>query len=86
MSAYAAREYTYGTDIHHVINKLARPTLTPPEDSGPSETDKVVWKEEVSRYVKRKRKLEENIGSLYSLVTDQCTDAMKAKLSGLASF
>ena len=86
LSAYAVREYTYGTDIRHVINKLAKPTLKPPEDPGTSETDKAIWKEEVSRYVKRKGKLEENIGSLYSLVTGQCTDAMKAKLSGLASY
>ena len=30
--------------------------------------------------------MDENIGSLYSLVTGQCTDAMKSKMSGLASF
>ena len=64
LSAYVAMEYTYSMDIRHVINKLARPRLVPPLDPGSSETDKAIWKEEVSRYVKRKGELDENIGSL----------------------
>jgi hypothetical protein len=81
LSAYAARQYTYSTDVRHVITKLAKPGLPMPRYPFDSDTARVIWKEEVSRYVKRKGKLNENIGSLYSLVMGQCTDAMKAKLS-----
>ena len=81
LSAYSAREHTYSTDVRNVIMRLAKPGLPMPTYPFDSDTARVIWKEEVSRYVKHKGKVDENIGSLYSLVMGQCTDAMKAKLS-----
>ena len=53
---------------------------------GATETVKAIWKVNVLRYVKRKEKLDENIGSLYSLILGQITDDLKAKLTGANDF
>ena len=45
-----------------------------------------IWKKKLAMQIKKEGKLDENLEQYYSIVIGQCTDAMKEKLKGKASF
>jgi hypothetical protein len=49
-------------------------------------TDKEIWKQSVVEYVRRDNKLTQNMETVYSLIIDQCTEYMLAKLKGLPEY
>ena len=87
IAEYVNREYQYGSHFRSAIitEKKDMPALDKPKDvaSTASMTDKDIWKQEISAYIKKKTAADEHVRSLFSLVLGQCTDAMKAKLEAL---
>jgi hypothetical protein len=59
---------------------LAEPMVLPPS---PTETDTMILSIEYSRYVKQKRLVQQGVEALFSLLWDQCTDAMRQQLEAL---
>ena len=66
------------------INKYKPKTLI--GDAAKDETEIVIHKEEIKVFVERRRVLESNVGALYSLIWNQCTNDLQAVLKGLDEF
>ena len=68
-----------------MVETLKVPTIDmpdpPPEDANASV--KRVWQKNIDKFVDRQDQLQENIGTLYSLLKGQCTDIMKQQLESL---
>jgi hypothetical protein len=88
ISEYVGRTYRYGNDIRRAIESLARPTLTQPVDlpDDATKTENKIWDEEVKEHVKRKRYLEENLCTLYSLIWGQCTEVIRARIEAINGY
>ena len=76
---YIGSNYTSGKDISCLVETLKVPTIDmpepPPEDVNASV--KCVWQKNIDKFVDRQDQLQENIGTLYSLLKGQCNDKMK---------
>ena len=81
IAGYVGRTYTQGGDIRLAIENLALPTLEGP--TAPTPTDALavaIFREEVREFVKRTKKLEENVQLLWALLWGQASDAVRTKL------
>ena len=90
IAEYVNREYTYGSHLRAAIitqddsvRELDKPTdIT----ANTLITDKEIWKQEISAYIKKKTAVTKHVRSLFSLILGQCTDTMKAKLEALSDW
>ena len=81
IAGYVGRTYTKGVDIRLAIENLALPVLQGP--TAPTTADSLtvaIFREEVKEFVKRTRKLEENVQPLWALLWGQASDAVCTKL------
>ena len=81
IAGYVGRTYTQGGDIRLAVENLTLPTLEGP--TAPTTTDALtvaIFREEVKEFVKRTKKLEENVQLLWALVWGQASDAVCTKL------
>ena len=81
IAGYVGRTYTQGGDIRLAVENLTLPTLEGP--TAPTTTDALavaIFREEVKEFVKRTKKLEENVQLLWALVWGQASDAVRTKL------
>ena len=88
IAEFVGRTYKHGGDIRLAVEKLSRPTLTPPEDhaEGAGKTEVRIWEKTVDEHVKRIIHLDENIRTLYSLVWGQCSDVVRQKVEANKEF
>jgi hypothetical protein len=88
LSTYVGSKYDYGGDVTKVIKTLTLITLTPPADPPTGSTAGVtkLWEIELTNFVKRRLKLEDNLHRLYALIWGQCTEHMKDKLEAMPNF
>ena len=79
---YVGSNFTRGKDISCLVETLKVPTIDmpepPPEDANASV--KRVWQKNIDKFVDQQDQLQENIGTLYSLLKGQCTNIMKQQL------
>ena len=81
IAGFVRRTYTQGGDICLAMENLALPTLEGP--TAPTSTDALavaIFHEEVKEFVKRTKKLEENVQLLWALLWGQALDAVCTKL------
>ena len=81
IAGYVRRTYTQGGDIRLAVENLALPELQGP--TAPTTTDALtvaIFREEVKEFVKRTKKLEENVQLLWALLWGQASDAVPTKL------
>ena len=81
IAGYVGRTYTQGGDIRLAVENLTLPSLEGP--TAPTTTDALtvaIFREEVKEFVKRTKKLEENVQLLWVLVWGQVLDAVRTKL------
>ena len=81
IAGFVGRTYTQGGDILLAVENLALPTLEGP--TAPTSTDTLtmaIFREEVKEFVKRTKKLEENVQLLWALLWGQALDAIRTKL------
>ena len=85
---YVGSNYTRGKDISRLVETLKVPVIDmpapPAEDANASVMR--VWQKNIDKFVDRQDQLQENIGSLYSLLRGQCTDIMKQRLESLPTY
>ena len=79
---YAGRTCREAKDISLAIEELEDPVFTRPkkQNTGDSDVDSILLKEEMQLHVKRKSAYRQNQATMFAVVLGQCTDAMKAKL------
>ena len=90
--AYVTKKYKNWRDVIPLlktlkpvdINKYKPKTLI--GDAAKDETEIAIHKEEIKVFVERRRVLESNVGALYSLIWNQCTNGLRAVLKGLDEF
>ena len=81
IAGYVWRNYTQGGDIRLAVENLTLPILQGP--TAPTTTDALtvaIFREEVKEFVKRTKKLEENVQLLWALLWGQASDAVLTKL------
>ena len=81
IAGYVGQTYTQGGDIHLAVENLTLPILEGP--AAPTTTDALtiaIFHEEVKEFVKRTKKLEENVQLLWALLWGQALDAVHTKL------
>ena len=79
---YAGRTCREAKDISLAIEELKDPLFPRPvkQNTGDSDVDNILLKEEVQLHVRRKSTYRQNQATMFAIVLGQCTDAMKAKL------
>ena len=79
-------QWSFGSDIGHVIKKQADPAITEPVDLTKEEEGSKLkvrlWNVKVDRYAARITALEENKTALYALMFDAVSKIMKSRLRG----
>ena len=86
IAGFVGRTYTQGGDIRLAVENLAVPMLEGP--TAPTSTDALtiaIFHEEVKEFVKRTKKLEENVQLLWVLLWGQAADAVCTKLEAWQS-
>ncbi|KAI2497082.1 hypothetical protein MHU86_17399 [Fragilaria crotonensis] len=68
--------------------EISEPTIEKPDDPGPNptETDKLIWQEEVKEYVKRTRTLKGNLANVHAVIWSQSSEAMRSKIKALVEY
>ncbi|CAB9520834.1 unknown protein [Seminavis robusta] len=79
------RTYKHGNHTKRCLEEGRRIALTVPEDPADAATvtEKEIWKQEVSAYVKKKNEVETNMENAYSLIFGQCSEGVRAKLESM---
>ena len=81
IAGYVGRTYTQGGDIRLAVENLTLPVLQ--GQTAPTMTDALtvaIFREEVKKFLKRTKKLEENVQLLWALLWGQASDAVRTKL------
>jgi hypothetical protein len=78
IAKYVGWTYQYGGDVRLAIKNLKAPALNIPTDppGNATKTKTRIWEKKVDEYVRKESYLEENLKTLYSLVSGQCTDVI----------
>ena len=65
----------YGSDIKYVVRNFRLHTIDKPEPlpRDADDVDKEMWKEDVKAVATQRRKLKENVKTLYSIIWGQCS-------------
>ena len=83
-------QWSFGTDIGHVIKKQKDPEITEPvdltDDEEKSKLKVRLWNAKVDHYASRTMALEENKKALYSLIFDAVSKIMKSRLRGKVGY
>ena len=81
IAGYVGQTYTQGGDICLAVENLALPTLEGPTTQTTTDALTVaIFCEEVKEFVKRTKKLEENVQHLWALLWGRALDAICTKL------
>ena len=74
--------------MRHCILTLHPVNLIQPSDppEGCSRTVTKIWEIEITKYIKRRDKIQANLKKLFSLVWGQCTELMRTKLQQMPSY
>ena len=89
LGQYINVKMTYARDLMGLYKRLEDPVLEKPKPDGLDLNDpvyKIEWTETVKEYMDRKRKLEDNLCAIYSVVWGQCSESMKARLRTMEDF
>ena len=90
LAQYTRKTYKFSEDFSSLFlaepytPKLEKPNPPPKEDR--TETDDLIFREEIKQYVNRCSALKGNLAAIWSVAIGQCTDTMKAKLESLKDF
>jgi hypothetical protein len=90
LAQYARKTYKFSEDFSSLFlaepstPRLDKPNPPPKEDR--TETDDLIFREEIKQYVTRCSALKGNLAAIWSVAIGQCTDTMKAKLESLKDF
>ena len=81
---HASISWDFGDDIAYVLEHTSKPTIAEPVNLTTAEAKKQwqvrVWNQKVDRYAVRIETLEENMSAMYSLIKENVSKLMKAKL------
>ena len=87
IAEYVGTEYRQGGDIRSTVeNEVAPQIPIPPEPTVPDDAEdlstaqKLIFKGQISEYIKREATLQQNMQRAYSLILGQCTELLRAKL------
>jgi hypothetical protein len=85
---YVGHTYQYGSDVRQAVQTLAMPAMTVPADpaDGATRSQERMWEKKIDEHVKRELTLEENMRTLYTLMWEQCTKIVRARLDALANY
>ena len=93
IASYVLREYKKGRDIVTIIKKIEevdtskwKPTAPASTGGKVPESEMMEYKLLYNEYLTRKSTLEDNKGSLHSLVKGQCTPSLLSELKGLEEY
>jgi len=88
LARHVERNYRYGSDIEWVVRNLEMYTIPEPAKlpSTASMTDKMIWKHEVRRCVKRESYLRNSLARLYLLIWERCTTSMRMRLENIDDY
>ena len=81
---HASIAWDFGDDIAYVIKNTTKPSIPEPVDLTSEEAKKQwqvrVWNQKVDRYALRLDALDENMSAMYSLIKENISKLMKAKI------
>ena len=86
LGRYASHTYKYGEDIQDLVRNLKETVVVKPakvEEDDKDPTNKRIWEKQVDEYVKRLNLYESNKKGLYSVIWDQCSPALQARMESL---
>jgi hypothetical protein len=89
LGSHARKTMKYSEDLAPLFAEtMCAPTITEPEDldSNASTTKQLIYNEQIKEYVRRERELKGNMNALYSVVWEQCSDTMKAKVKAVTTY
>ena len=89
LSRYASHTYKYGEDIQDLVRNLKETVVVKPanvEEDDKDPTNKRIWEKQVDEYVKRLNLYESNKKGLYSVIWDQCSPALQARMESLNDY
>jgi len=93
IASYVLREYKKGRDIITIIKKIEEVDISKWKPAAPTSTGGKIPESEMmeykllyNKYLTRKSTLEDNKGSLHSLVKGQCTPSLLSELKGLDEY
>ena len=79
---YIGRSYKYGTDARTALESLNVPVFVQPEDPPANASWMAIrmWEKRIDELVKKETVLKENLKTVFSLIYEQCSDDLRAKL------
>ena len=89
LESHVKKSLKYSEDLAPLFAEtMATPTIAKPgePDASATKTEEMIHVEEVKEYVKRTRTLKSNMATVYAVVWEQCSKAMKAKLKSLTGY
>ena len=89
LGRYASHTYKYGEDIQDLVRNLRETVVVKPakvEEDDKDPTNKRIWEKQVDEYVKRLNLYESNKKGLYSVIWDQCSPALQARMESLNDY
>ena len=89
LDEYGKKNLRYSEDLSSLFgDTIVLPTIPEPDDlvANATQTQTLIWNEEVKEYVKRARALRGNLATIYAVSWGQSSEAMKAKLKSLDDY
>ena len=89
LESYVKTKLAFSEDLAPLFGmEISEPTIEKPDDPGPNptETDKLIWQEEVKEYVKRNRTLKGNLANVHAVIWSQSSEAMRSKVKALVEY
>jgi hypothetical protein len=89
LEEYAKKTLKHSEDLAPLfVDQITLPTSDEPDDPDPNatQTQTLIWNEEVKEYVKRARQLRGNLATLYTVAWGQCSETMRAKVKLLEDY
>jgi hypothetical protein len=88
IARHVGKMYRYGNDVRLAIQNLIPTVMDVPKDLADTATNaqKRIWEKKIDEFVKRELYFEENMQTLYSLIWEQCSDVMQARVEALGDY
>jgi hypothetical protein len=89
LGSHARKTMKYSEDLAPLFAEvMVAPTVDEPDDldSNASTTKQLIYNEQIKEYVRRERELKGNLNALYSVVWEQCSETMRAKVKAVAKY
>mmetsp|Transcript_14419 Transcript_14419/g.27117 ORF Transcript_14419/g.27117 Transcript_14419/m.27117 type:complete len:227 (-) Transcript_14419:11-691(-) len=90
IAAYANRTMKNGQDMRYIIENLKEvdfDSMVPVESTtATGRVAELMLQQQVTIFMKRKDQYDTNKNSLYTIIWDQCSDALQAKLQGTSEY